>query len=120
MNNPNTYIAKLMALFILLCLPQLAFTVDKKADEVSKSVNKTLPVPIPLCLASPTWLSPANKPPTEIGNGIPVGQETNCQFYQFAWQWYLSLLQPSTSGDRVFETFNLLQPNLSNQCSRPN
>jgi hypothetical protein len=118
MNNPNTYITKLMAFLILLCLPQLAFTVDKQANAVSKSVNKPLPVPIPLCLASPTWLSPANKPPTEIGNGIPVGQETNCQFYQFAWQWYLSLLQPSASGDRVFETFNLLQPNQNNQCSQ--
>lgn len=107
-------------MLILLSLPPLAFTADKKTDAISKSDDKTLPAPIPVCNASPTWLSPTNKPPTEIGNGIPVGQETNCQFYQFAWQWYLSLLQPAASGtgDRVFETFNLLQPNQSNQCSQ--
>src|SRR5438046_1803524 len=58
------------------------------------------------CPASASWVSSPN-PPTEIGgSGVPVGDETFCQFYQFAEQWFLSLVSPSsTAGSRVFETF---------------
>ena len=120
MNNNHNTAAKFISLLILLWLPSLAYPVDKKADPAAKPAEKTAPPPIAACTASPTWLSPTNTPPTEIGNGIPIGEETNCQFYQFAWQWYLSLLQPASSGagDRVFETFNVHQPKQNNQCSQ--
>ncbi|HET9363789.1 MAG TPA: hypothetical protein VFP71_02265, partial [Candidatus Angelobacter sp.] len=56
------------------------------------------PTPAP-CQASQSWIT-STTPPQEIGspNPPPVGAETNCQFYQFAWQWFLSLAQPSTSS----------------------
>jgi len=79
------------------------------------------PTPAP-CPASQSWIT-STTPPQEIGgpNPPPVGQETNCQFYQFSWQWFLSLAQPSStsSGDRVFETLNVFQPGENNQCSGP-
>jgi len=70
------------------------------------------------CAASPTWASAPN-PPTEIGGpGVPVGSETFCQFYQFAEQWFLSLVSPSsTQGSRVFETFNIVGPSGMTNCS---
>lgn len=70
------------------------------------------------CLANPKWISSPN-PPLEIGNGVPVGDETNCQFQQFAYQWFLALVQPSptVSGERVFETFRVYQPGQKNQCN---
>jgi hypothetical protein len=107
---------KLTSLALLLWLPQLAMAVDKKTVATAKAA----PPPVTVCAADPGWLSPANKPPTEIGDGIPVSQETNCQFYQFSWQWLLSLLQPTAAGadSRVFETFNVFQPSQTNQCNQ--
>jgi len=72
------------------------------------------------CQALSTWISAPN-PPQEIGNGVPIGDETNCQFYQFSWQWFLALTQPTASGsdERQFETFNIYQPNVQNQCASP-
>jgi len=48
-----------------------------------------------------------------------VGDETNCQFYQFSWQWFLALAQPSTTNpsERVFETYRVLQPEGNDQCN---
>jgi len=87
---------------------------------VAQSPSPT-PTPAP-CPASQSWIT-STTPPQEIGspNPPPVGQETNCQFYQFSWQWFLSLAQPSStsSGDRVFETLNVFQPGENNQCSGP-
>lgn len=70
------------------------------------------------CPASADWITSPN-PPTEIGGGVPVDQETNCQFYQFSWQWFLSLVQPVSAGsaERVFETYRAYQPDQTNQCS---
>jgi hypothetical protein len=111
-------VIKLTTLAILLWLPQLTVGADKTAAATAKAAP---PPPVSVCAADPSWLSPTNKPPTEIGNGIPVSQETNCQFYQFSWQWLLSLLQPSAPGadNLVFETFNLYQPSQTNQCNQP-
>jgi hypothetical protein len=56
----------------------------------------------------------------EIGgpNPPPVGNETNCQFYQFAYQWFFAMTQPTgTSGERKFETLNVYQPNTKDQCA---
>jgi hypothetical protein len=74
--------------------------------------------PMPPCPAVASWVSSPN-PPTEIGGtGVPVGSETFCQFYQFAEQWFLQMVSPSsTSGSRVFETFNVVGPSGSTNCS---
>ncbi len=96
--------------------------------EAAKNAEKTAEVktepaaPAYSCLASPSWLSPSNVPPSEIGNGVPVGSETNCDFYTFAWQWFLADMQLSTSspGERIFETFRVRVPDLKGpQCSDP-
>ena len=73
------------------------------------------------CMASADWVTSPN-PPTEIGGGVPVGDETNCQFYQFAWQWFLDLAQPAAAGsdERKFETLRVYQPGQTNQCSLDN
>jgi hypothetical protein len=73
------------------------------------------------CTADASWIS-APSPPTEIGgpNPPPVGNETNCQFYQFAYQWFFAMTQPAgSSGERKFETLNVFQPNTTNQCATP-
>jgi hypothetical protein len=71
----------------------------------------------PACAASSSWVSAPN-PPTEIGgSGVPVGDETFCQFYQFAEQWFLQLVSPSsTQGSLVFETFNIVGPSGETSC----
>ncbi len=70
------------------------------------------------CNASSSWITSPN-PPQEIGGGIPVEQETNCQFQQFAYQWFLALVQPTAPGsnERVFETLRIYQPGQENQCN---
>jgi hypothetical protein len=72
------------------------------------------------CSASATWLTPSFSPLTEVGGDIPVDQETNCQFHQFAYQWFLHLVQPdpNNSNERRFETFRVLQRNKTNQCQQ--
>jgi hypothetical protein len=70
------------------------------------------------CVASSAWVS-APAPPQEIGgNGVAVSDETNCQFHQFAWQWFLSVTQPSAPGsdERVFETFNVVGAGGKTHC----
>lgn len=116
MKNLNNPFLSFISLIVLVCLPLLAAAADKK----TVAGIEAAPLPASVCAADASWLNPSNKPPTEIGNGVPVNQETNCQFYQFTWQWFLSLLQNSSSeaDSRVFETFNLYQPNQSNQCSQ--
>jgi hypothetical protein len=88
------------------------------AAALMSAVQSPSPTPTP-CPASQSWIT-STTPPQEIGspNPPPVSQETNCQFYQFSWQWFLSLVQPSTSspGNRVFETLNVFQPDVNNQC----
>lgn len=54
----------------------------------------------PPCPASASWVTAPN-PPQEI----PGGGTDFCQFYQFAWQWFLYLVSPSSdaAGLRNFE-----------------
>jgi hypothetical protein len=93
---------------------------SNKAEPSGKesSAAATATEPFPACPASAMWVS-APMPPVEIGGaGTPVGSETFCQFYQFAEQWFLSLASPSTtSGSRVFETFNVVGISGATNCS---
>jgi hypothetical protein len=72
----------------------------------------------PSCDASRSWIT-SPKPPEDIGGNIPVGEETNCQFQQFAYQWFLHLVQPQASNpnERVFEALRIWQLNKTNQCN---
>ncbi|WP_019866399.1 hypothetical protein [Methylovulum miyakonense] len=119
MMQPVTRSSLILLFSILGVAPILAQAEQPKPQPATKGLGVTLP--FSACIASPTWLSPSNQPPTEIGNGVPVASETNCQFYQFSYQWFLSLMQPaaSGSGERAFEALNLYLPNLKNQCSKP-
>ncbi len=47
--------------------------------------------PPPAGAASPSWVTNPN-PPQEVPNG---GQDF-CDFYQFAWQWFLWLVAPAS------------------------
>lgn len=97
----------------LLCLFSLACT----RTEAPKPTAEAVPPPA-ACVAQASWIT-APAPPTEIGGpGVPVTQETNCQFYQFAYQWFFSLVQPAgASGELQFETLNVYQPKQTNQCA---
>lgn len=92
---------------------------QKPAASPMTEVAKTAGTPPQPCPANASWIT-APSPPTEIGgpNPPPVGNETNCQFYQFAYQWFFAMTQPvGTSGERKFETLNVYQPNQENQCA---
>lgn len=70
----------------------------------------------PVCAASASWVSSPN-PPQEI----PGGGTDFCQFYQFAWQWFLWLASPAAdASERNFEeeaAFPLLQASGVDSCS---
>ncbi len=69
------------------------------------------------CAASSSWVT-APDPPSEIGNGTPVDDQTNCQFYQFGWQWFLALASPVDGGtERGFEALRVFQPGQTDQCA---
>jgi hypothetical protein len=77
----------------------------------------TSPTPPTVCNASATWVSNPN-PPTEI----PLEAKAQiCQFHQFSWQWFISLM--SLAGDnRVFQdeaNYPLLQAPGVNSCTAP-
>ncbi|HXD34954.1 MAG TPA: hypothetical protein VN643_27790 [Pyrinomonadaceae bacterium] len=94
-------------------------TEPKPGASPATEVAKTATPPQQPCPASASWITAPN-PPTEIGgpNPPPVANETNCEFYQFAYQWFFAMTQPvGTSGERKFETLNVYQPNLKNQCA---
>ncbi|MEM6455042.1 MAG: hypothetical protein AAF772_08100 [Acidobacteriota bacterium] len=67
------------------------------------------------CNANADWLALGHVPPADIGSdgngpGTPVAQQTNCAFYQFSWQWFLSLAQPANPQEeepRRWETLPL-------------
>lgn len=69
------------------------------------------------CPASQSWVTSPN-PPQEI----PGGGTDFCQFYQFAWQWFLYLVSPSSAnpGERNFEVaanYPVLQAKGINSCT---
>jgi hypothetical protein len=110
-----------LGIFLLLCIGTLACSRSETTQPTSGAYPPSpAPTPAP-CPAVATWITAPN-PPTEIGgpNPPPVGNETNCQFYQFAYQWFFDMTQPAgTSGERKFETLNVYQPNQTNQCAAP-
>lgn len=108
----------------LLCIGAFACsrsetTQPKPGASPATEVATSATPPQQPCPADASWINAPN-PPTEIGgpNPPPVGNETNCQFYQFAYQWFFSMTQPvGTSGERKFETLNIFQPGKTNQCA---
>lgn len=107
-----------LAVFLsLLCIGAVACSrSDTNAPKPVGEVASASPTPAP-CPANASWITAPN-PPTEIGgpNPPPVGNETNCQFYQFAYQWFFAMTQPAGS-ERKFETLNIYQPKQTNQCA---
>lgn len=113
-----------LVVLTLLCVSLFACTQTPPAQPTpaaspATNVATSTPSPPPPCTADASWITAPN-PPTEIGgpNPPPVSNETNCQFYQFAYQWFFAMTQPvGTSGERKFETLNVYQPNQQNQCA---
>lgn len=69
------------------------------------------PTPAP-CVASASWVT-APDPPSEVDGSDP----TNCDFYQFGWQWFLDLASPVDGGsERGFEALRVFQPGATDQC----
>lgn len=111
-----------LGVFVLLCINAFACTRSetpqpKPGGSPTTEVATSASPPAP-CPAEASWITAPN-PPTEIGGpNVPLNSETNCQFYQFAYQWFFSMVQPAGSGDeRKFETLNLFQPGKTQQCS---
>lgn len=71
------------------------------ASELATTNNTTTPAQV--CAADSSWVTNPN-PPDEI----PGGGENFCQFYQFAWQWFLYLMTPS-SDDPNLRNFQVAQ-----------
>ncbi len=88
-----------LPLLALLVVPWLMWScVVEKDTNDSVSVDVETP-PAPTCAASSTWVTNPNPPDDVTANGL------NCEFHQFAWQWFLDLTSPVTSGSdqRIFE-----------------
>lgn len=69
------------------------------------------------CPASSDWVTNPS-PPAEI----PGGGENFCQFYQFAWQWFLYLMSPSEANPEIrnFEdtaNYPILQASGTDSCA---
>lgn len=91
---------------------------DKKAVDytLAAPAASATPAPPTVCDALATWVSNPLNPPTEI----PLGANAQlCQFYQFSWQWFISLM--NVVGDsRVFQNeqnYPLLQEQGVNSCT---
>jgi hypothetical protein len=115
---------------VLMLVGATIFTAGTRVDSVSiraaspdaaAGLRLLQPPPPPpaACLANASWITNP-MPPMEIGNGTPISQQTNCQFYQFSWQWFLALTQPApapNTGSRVFETLPMFIPGKTDQCA---
>ena len=118
-----TYSKLSLGIVLLLCILVCACTrsettLPTAGASPTASAGSPTPQPSP-CPAVASWITAPN-PPTEIGGGVPISSETNCQFYQFAYQWFFDMVQPvGTSGERKFETLNVYQPGKTNQCATP-
>ncbi len=111
-----------LGIFILLCIAVYACTRSETTQPTPGGSPPTavasVSPPAP-CPADASWITAPN-PPAEIGGpNVPLNSETNCQFYQFAYQWFFSMVQPAGTDERKFETLNLFQPSLKNQCALP-
>ena len=106
--------ASRIAVGVVVSVVVLSFLLPAAAGAATPTPTPTPPAP---CPASQSWVTSPN-PPQEI----PGGGTDFCQFYQFAWQWFLWLVTPSgnSSGDRYFEVqanFPLLQASGTNSCT---
>ena len=99
----------IMALSIVLLFSN---TVNAASDTVSATPETTY-----TCPASSDWVTNPN-PPAEI----PGGGTDFCQFYQFAWQWFLYLMSPSSSDPAIrnfqdTSNYPILQASGTDSCS---
>lgn len=101
---------------LLGCGQETAAPAKAPTEGVAAAPAVPAAAPPATCDASAAWISAPN-PPAEIGGGVAIGDETNCQFQQFAWQWFLSLVSPAPNGERNFETFPVFQPGVADQCA---
>jgi len=91
---------------------------DKPSDAVPKPDVVVAPLPAATtCAASASWITNPTEP-AEVAS-----TESFCDFYQFSWQWFLAQVSPANaadpSGDRVFETNRIADPNGgTNQCAQ--
>ena len=51
------------------------------------------------CAAQSSWVFSPNNPPDEI----PGGGQNLCQFYEFSWQWFISLMNKRNGEQRVYQ-----------------
>ena len=103
--------SRTLALGVMVCVAALPLLLAAPAAAQTPTPTPTPPA----CPASQSWVTNPN-PPQEI----PGGGTDFCQFYQFAWQWFLWLVSPSSNGtDRNFEVqanFPLLQASGTDSC----
>jgi hypothetical protein len=95
----------------------MAFVLTLAGNGMAQASQNVTP-PVEACQASPAWVKNPN-PPQEI----PGGGTNFCQFYQFAWQWFLYLMSPARqdSALRNFEVqanFPILQGGNINSCTQ--
>lgn len=106
-------------LVIVVCCTQMQQPGNNSNNSNNGSVNNTTAnsgsTPT-VCDASAQWVSDPNNPPTEI----PGKGQTLCQFHQFSWQWFISLMNKTAgAADRVFEVeenFPLLKADGKDSC----
>lgn len=68
------------------------------------------------CAAYPTWITDAANPPIEI----PGGGKTLCEFYQFSWQWFISLMDAPGGSQRAYQnpaTYPVFLGSGKNSCA---
>jgi hypothetical protein len=122
--NKNKVTVLLISAVVIAAAVWYALTQRPGVNGDKKSVDYTLGAPTAsatpaaptVCDASAAWVSNPQNPPTEI----PLGANAQiCQFHQFSWQWFISLM--NLAGDsRVFQNeqnYPLLQEKGVNSCT---
>ncbi|MEM9557821.1 MAG: hypothetical protein AAGC60_26425 [Acidobacteriota bacterium] len=94
MRSAHGFAASIVLGFVIACTPPVEVT-----DDVAVYEGPEVVVNAPACAASPTWVTNPAPPDDVTANG------PNCEFHQFAWQWFLSLTSPVApdSAERNFE-----------------
>ena len=88
----NHFLSKTLALAL-----SIALLLSNAANAASETQPQTVKSAITYtCPASSDWVTNPNPP-----SKIPGGGTDFCQFYQFAWQWFLYLMSPSASDASV-------------------
>ena len=76
--------------FSMRTVPLMFATALAMTSNFAQAANNGAPQPYP-CAVSNDWITAPN-PPQEVPDGANA---QFCQFYQFSWQWFLQLVQPS-------------------------